>query len=166
MQKIFIITIPLLFISCNQQSMVKMTPENTLYANSEKEGTGGNNEVYNIHLCFKKETIKGQKLCLDEFYPKEKRVNIYLAQNTLKTPISTRDSDIKLRQFNLKDKDKFILHIPIENIEEGISTNIEGAKIYQDEQSITITIDTKLIKEKVIIYNKNSEILESYSIIK
>lgn len=167
MQKILLISIPFFLASCSHTSKNTSVSvsQPTYHAQNEKTkpGTGGNDEVYNIHLCFKKSSEKAQQLCLKEFYPKNKEISVYLALSTIELPLS-RSTEI--RNFNLEGKDKFIIHIPIKNIGHSLHTNIEEAKIYQEKESITIIIESKDFKEKIIIFNDKDEVLEEYSIIK
>ncbi len=162
-----ITTCSFLLLGCTNNTKNIIQTSSNIYLSEKNKEPGGNPEVMNFHLCFNKKNKMQQKNCLNNYLDKEdKKIVIYIAKNRLLKPISSRDSTQDLRTFNLQGKEEFIIYTNLDETIGKISTNIPHAKLYQENNKVTIKIDVKDIEDKVILYNNNSEVLVEYRIIK
>jgi len=158
--KFFLLIITLLFqISCSHT-----TP--SIIA-SKGKNEGGNPEAYLIDTCLQIQDINIKKTCLNTIYPQHDAIKIYIAKVALKNYQTSRDgTDDTKRIFNLSNKKykKFIMYLDTSNLTNKISSNIEGANIYQNGNHTTIILPIEKIQEKIIIYNQDKKILKTFFI--
>ena len=130
--------------------------------NGEVKKSAGNGEVIHTN-CQNISNLKQIANCVDKIYPKievalkvvSKAVNI----------IDNRGEGFEVKDdINLKNMDRVVMHINIENAKKPITSNIKNVKIYQNDKVATIDILVSEIKENIIIYNKEKKILVNYKV--
>jgi len=126
-------------------------------------GTGGNPEVQ-LNQCLNK---KGKKrnICIDHFYPENIEIGIY-PKNGLRIKLAGRASSIKREELTLTTQNRVILSIDTANVKLPITVNINPIKKLQHKNNLALIIETKDIKNSIIIKDKKGKVLLDYKIIR
>jgi len=130
--------------------------------NGEVESSkGGNGEV--LHHSFA-ESKKRVEEVLEKIYG-NKNFMVRVVNNALKA-VGARgeDSYVPQRDINISNQDRFIIHVDISRAKRPISCNIQTSIIEQDANFVTLDIDVKDIGDKVMLYNRDNELLLEYKV--
>ena len=160
MKKILLLASIILYSSCSNT-----TPNHPLMV-SNTRGEGGNPEA-RVHICLEKKSSEAKKNCLNMVYPDNSAIKIYIAQAPLKLYSQGRDgTDDTKRVFDLSEKKyrRFIIHIDTGEVKGKISCSVKEAKVYQKDNKVTIDIPVENIKNRVILYNSQNNIIREFLI--
>lgn len=138
----------------------------TLMAGNGEVNEGGNGEVSLTESCFT--STKHLDQCLEKLYPKINVDNVAfvsLIKEVLKVTRTKGDGKVISDDLNLTNQKRFIIYANISEVKKPVSINIPKAKIIQNEKTLIVDIDTKDIKDKIIIQNSKKENLIEYTVI-
>jgi glutamate synthase domain-containing protein 1 len=134
--------------------------------NGEVQRDKGNGEVTLAESCFS--TTENLDKCIKKLYPKVNVDNIAfkpIMDKILKVVKNRGDGLVIFEDINLTNQERFVIHANISEAKKPVSINIPTAKTTQTKTSLIIDIDTKDIKDKVIVTNKDNEVLIEYTVI-
>jgi len=128
-------------------------------------GTGGNPEVQ-LNQCLNKKG-KERNLCIDHFYPEDIEIGIY-PKDGLRIKLATigRGSSTKKEELTLTTQDRIILSVDTTNIKLPLTINIKPIRRLQHKNNLALIIETKNIKNNIIIKDKEGKLLLDYKIIR
>jgi hypothetical protein len=139
-------------------SSIKSTTKLSL---AKPTGNGGNPEVLN-HCFGLKKTAK--KLCFNHFFPNNTNLLIHPTQGEA-IMLAGRGTHIEKRELQLnKDDDKVLLYLDISNIKVPLSSNIETTTFTYNKNNVVVNIDTNEIKEKIILKDKEGNVVLEYRV--
>ena len=135
--------------------------------NGEVQRDKGNGEVTLTESCFS--STEDLDRCLKKLYPKVDLKKIALKSiidKILKVVKNRGEGTIVYEDINLTNQDRFIIYANISEAKKPVSINIPTAKVTQTKTKLIVDIDTKDIKDKVIVTNKDNKVLIEYTIVK
>ena len=127
---------------------------------SKPTGGGGNPEVLN-HCFGLKKTAK--KLCFDHFFPNNTNLLIHPTQGEA-IMLAGRGNHVEKRELQLNNDDRVLLYLNISNIKVPLSSNIETTTFTYDKNSVVVNIDVNEIKEKIILKDKEGNVVLEYHV--
>ena len=141
--------------------LIVMITISTIATDNIEPIKGGNGEV--LHHSFAESKQKVEKV-LEAIYG-EKDFVIRLVTKALKA-VGARgeDSYAPVRDINISNTDRFIIHADISRAKKPVNCSIPTAIIEQDANFVTLDIDVKDIGDKVILYNRDNQLLLEYKI--
>ena len=134
----------------------------TSFAVIEKNpaGEGGNPEVLNHCFGLKK---LAKSLCFDGFFPDNSNLLIH-PNHGAPVMLAGRGNHVERRVLQLNKDDRILLYLDISNVKVPLSSNIKATSFTYDKNSVVVNIDTKEIKEKIILKDEEGNIVLEYRI--
>jgi len=121
---------------------------------------GGNPEVLNH--CFGLKKV-AKNLCFDYFIPNNSNLLIHPTQGSA-IMLAGRGNHIEKRVLKLNNDDKILLYLDISNVKVPLSSNIKNSQFSYDKNTVVVNIETKEIKENILLKDKEGNILLKYRI--
>ena len=163
MKHIYFLPTTLLFFltACQPTTILQKVSMNDEVSRS---GTGGNPEVQ-LNQCLNKKG-KERDVCIDHFYPEDIEIGIY-PKDGLRIKLATigRGSSTK-EELILTTQDRIILSVDTKNVKLPIKVNISPIRKLQHKNNLALVIETKDIKNNIIIKDKEGKVLLDYKIIR
>jgi len=124
------------------------------------DGKGGNPEVLNHCFTLKKSE---KNLCFDKFFPGEINLLIHPSYG-VPVMLAGRGESIEKRELELNNDDFVLLYLDISNVKIPLSSNVKSTRYSYEKNTVVINIDVKKIKEKIILKDKNGNIVLKYTV--
>jgi len=126
---------------------------------TNSSGNGGNPEVLNH--CFGLKKI-AKNLCFDYYFP-NKNLLIH-PTNGEAILLAGRGNCVERRELKLANDDRVLLYLDISNVKTPLSSNIKNSNFSYEKNTVVVDIETKEIKENIILKDKDGNIILEYSI--
>ena len=136
-------------------------PKSTIKLSFSKSIGGGNPEVLNH--CFGLKKV-AKRLCFDHFFPNNSNILIHSNQGEA-IMLAGRGEHVEKRELQLhKNDDKVLLYLDISNVKTPLSSNIKTTIFTYDKNSVVVNINTDEIKEKIVLKDKDGNVVLKYHI--
>ena len=133
---------------------------------SNGEVARGNGEVILTDSCFKNE--QSVTKCIKNLHPKIDLDSVVIANTLIKVLKAVTGGRGTLHtiedEITLKNQKRFIIYADISEAKKPVTVNIANAVVSQNQTRLTVDIETKDIKDEILIKNSEGETLIHYTV--
>jgi len=136
-------------------------PPRMAFSNTNNgDGKGGNPEVLN-HCFGLKKVAKG--LCFDSFFPDNSNLLIH-PNHGEPVMLAGRGNRVEKRVLKLNNDDRVLLYLDISTVKVPLSSNVKDSSFTYDQSTVVVNINAKEIKEKIILKDKEGNVVLEYRV--